>query len=242
MKKIINFIIILQISVFGGIFSKDGLIKIKTWEGLDIYINNKFKGISGEGVTTIKLIEGQYKIKVSSDSIDGNWHYEAEKKIYIGEDMEIQTTIIPIKYPTKQYIKNEEQKYDKIKDYYNKHKSDFKKVINKYKVIELSVSTKKKGIALINEINKASNKKTKFVELLKRKSIRGLHMNWFSLDKMVPEFSNAVLKLKKGEYTHTPVKTVFGYHIIFLEDKILEKQLTLEESRKKIERILGLRK
>ena len=34
----------------------------------------------------------------------------------------------------------------------------------------------------------------------------------------VPEFSQALVKLKKGEYTDVPVKTQFGYHIIRLED------------------------
>ena len=34
----------------------------------------------------------------------------------------------------------------------------------------------------------------------------------------VPEFANALTKLKPGEMTETPVKTQFGYHIIKLED------------------------
>ena len=36
---------------------------------------------------------------------------------------------------------------------------------------------------------------------------------------MVPEFSAAADKRKKGEYTKTPVKTQFGYHIIMLDDR-----------------------
>ena len=34
----------------------------------------------------------------------------------------------------------------------------------------------------------------------------------------VPEFSQAMVALKKGDYTEVPVKTQFGYHIIKLED------------------------
>lgn len=34
----------------------------------------------------------------------------------------------------------------------------------------------------------------------------------------VPEFTAAILKLKKGQYTTTPIKTQFGYHIIKLND------------------------
>jgi parvulin-like peptidyl-prolyl isomerase len=36
---------------------------------------------------------------------------------------------------------------------------------------------------------------------------------------MVPEFSTASMKLKSGEFTKAPVKTQFGYHIIYLDDK-----------------------
>jgi peptidyl-prolyl cis-trans isomerase C len=34
----------------------------------------------------------------------------------------------------------------------------------------------------------------------------------------VPEFSDALAGLKKGETTKTPVKTQFGYHVIRLDD------------------------
>jgi peptidyl-prolyl cis-trans isomerase C len=37
-------------------------------------------------------------------------------------------------------------------------------------------------------------------------------------DTYVPEFSQALMKLKKGEMTAEPVKTQFGWHIIELED------------------------
>ena len=34
----------------------------------------------------------------------------------------------------------------------------------------------------------------------------------------MPEFGEALAKLKKGEMTEVPVKTQFGYHIIRLDD------------------------
>ncbi len=34
----------------------------------------------------------------------------------------------------------------------------------------------------------------------------------------MPEFGQALVKLKKGELTATPVKSQFGWHIIRLED------------------------
>jgi peptidyl-prolyl cis-trans isomerase C len=41
---------------------------------------------------------------------------------------------------------------------------------------------------------------------------------WFTPDKMVKPFSEAVAKLSKGEYTKEPVQTQFGWHVIRLDD------------------------
>jgi peptidyl-prolyl cis-trans isomerase SurA len=41
---------------------------------------------------------------------------------------------------------------------------------------------------------------------------------YFSAGMMVPEFEDAVYSLKVGEYTTTPVRTQFGYHIIKVTD------------------------
>jgi peptidyl-prolyl cis-trans isomerase C len=64
----------------------------------------------------------------------------------------------------------------------------------------------------------------KFEELAKKHSKdtgsaeRGGDLDFAKPDGYVPEFGQAMTKLKKGETTDTPVKTQFGYHIIRLED------------------------
>ena len=45
---------------------------------------------------------------------------------------------------------------------------------------------------------------------------------------MVPEFSKAAFAMKKNTYSKEPVKTEFGYHVIFVEDIRDSKPLPFE--------------
>jgi len=63
-----------------------------------------------------------------------------------------------------------------------------------------------------------------FAELAKEKSTgpnasKGGELGYFTHGQMVPEFETAAFALKPGEYTKTPVKTQFGWHVIKVEDK-----------------------
>jgi peptidyl-prolyl cis-trans isomerase C len=58
----------------------------------------------------------------------------------------------------------------------------------------------------------------------------------------VPEFSQAMVKLGKGEMTETPVKSQFGWHIIKLEDTREAKFPPIEEVKGQIQQRLGQQK
>lgn len=47
---------------------------------------------------------------------------------------------------------------------------------------------------------------------------KGGDLDWAQAGSYVPPFAEALSKLEKGKYTATPVKTDFGYHVIYLED------------------------
>ena len=48
---------------------------------------------------------------------------------------------------------------------------------------------------------------------------RGGDLDWANPNSYVPEFTSALIKLKKGELTDVPVRSQFGWHIIRLEDE-----------------------
>lgn len=52
---------------------------------------------------------------------------------------------------------------------------------------------------------------------------RGGDLGWFGKGEMVPEFEKAAYSLKKGEVHPTLVESVYGYHIVKLDDRKVEK-------------------
>ena len=63
-----------------------------------------------------------------------------------------------------------------------------------------------------------------FADLAKEKSSdpsksEGGDLGYFKKGQMVPEFEAAAFALEKGQYTKTPVKSQFGFHVIKVEDK-----------------------
>jgi peptidyl-prolyl cis-trans isomerase C len=86
----------------------------------------------------------------------------------------------------------------------------------------------------------------KFEELAKvskdGSAANGGDLDWASPGSFVKPFSDAMITLKKGEFTQTPVKTDFGYHIIKLEDTRAAKIPALEEVKVQIAESLQQKK
>src|SRR5690606_1369273 len=66
----------------------------------------------------------------------------------------------------------------------------------------------------------------------------GGDLGWGPATNYVPEFAEAVQKLKKGEMTDKPVQTQFGWHIIQVEDTRDVKFPDLAEVKPQIEEML----
>jgi peptidyl-prolyl cis-trans isomerase C len=81
--------------------------------------------------------------------------------------------------------------------------------------------------------------KEKFIALAKERSTgpsaqNGGDLGTFSKGQMVPEFSKAAWALAVGETTTAPVKTQFGYHVIYVESKTESKKIPYESVKDQI--------
>lgn len=95
----------------------------------------------------------------------------------------------------------------------------------------------KKAKDLIKEIDASENKLEKFMDLAKKNSedgsaTKGGKLDPFNRGVMVSSFETAAVNLKVGEYTKEPVKSEFGYHIIYKEKQ--EEKGKLEDLKETI--------
>ncbi|HHY98904.1 MAG TPA: foldase [Firmicutes bacterium] len=125
---------------------------------------------------------------------------------------------------------------DELQKYYEQHKDEFKEP-EQVKARHILVPDEKQAKDILNRLNAGED----FVALAKEKSTdpgtkdKGGDLGYFTRGTMDPAFEQAAFSLKVGE-TSGIVKSAFGYHIIRVEGKKPEKQLTLDEVRAKVER------
>jgi peptidyl-prolyl cis-trans isomerase C len=88
-----------------------------------------------------------------------------------------------------------------------------------YHASHILVATEPFATKIIAELDKGGN----FAEIAKRESMdpsknNGGDIGWLTPDRMMKPFADALVSLKKGEYTHKPVQTQYGWHIIRLDE------------------------
>ncbi len=89
-----------------------------------------------------------------------------------------------------------------------------------YKARHILVEKEEQAQKILADIKKGQ----KFEDLAKKQSkdpgsgANGGDLDWAAPASFVAEFSEAMIKLKKGETTPAPVKSQFGYHVIRVDD------------------------
>ena len=107
------------------------------------------------------------------------------------------------------------------------------KPVTEYDADHILLETEEAAKAVIEEIAKG----TDFAKLAEERSIdtasglNGGDLGWFSTDRMVKEFGDAVAGMEKGATSTAPVKSQFGWHVIKLNDSRVQQPPALADIR-----------
>lgn len=113
-----------------------------------------------------------------------------------------------------------------------------------YKARHILVEKEAEAKAIIASLKKGG----KFEDIAKKQSkdtgsgAKGGDLDWANPASYVPEFTEALLKLNKGQTTDTPVKSQFGYHVIRVDDIRTAQLPTFEEVKPQISKQLQQQK
>ncbi|PCH83860.1 MAG: peptidylprolyl isomerase [Piscirickettsiaceae bacterium] len=116
----------------------------------------------------------------------------------------------------------------RLKEEYDARIGDIK--VQEFKASHILVKEEAKAKEVIAKLAKGK----KFADLAKEYSTgptgpKGGDLGWFNPQRMVPEFSKAVMALKDNEYTKQAIRTQFGYHIILRTGSRAGKPPTFED-------------
>ncbi len=138
-----------------------------------------------------------------------------------------------------------------MQDYFKQHpiteeqiKAEYDQLVgsmkqSEFKARHILVKTKEEAQDIIKQLDAGAE----FAKLAEKYSVgpsakSGGDLGWFSPQKMVQPFSEAVIALENGQYTKEPVKTRFGWHVILREDSREKTPPPFERVKPQVEQML----
>jgi len=159
----------------------------------------------------------------------------------VKNQVEIARQSIAIRALVQDYLKKNPVSDADIKAEYDKFKTQAGD--KEYHARHILVEKEDEAKAIIAKLKAGA----KFEDLAKQSkdpgsAANGGDLDWASPASFVKPFSDAMVALKKGQFTETPVKTQYGYHVIKLDDVRAAKIPTLEEVKPQIAESLQQKK
>jgi peptidyl-prolyl cis-trans isomerase C len=176
--------------------------------------------------------------------VDGALITEAGRKEHLDQDPDVQTRLkryedrlIQEAYLNRA-IKQAETE-DSLKSRYQKLLKE-KPAQEEVHARHILVASEEEAKSVIAQLDKGAD----FTALAKKYSTDpsakdGGDLGYFGHDDMVKEFADAAFALPVGQYTKTPVKTEFGWHVIKVEDRRAGKPPSFEEAQDQLRQDLA---
>src|SRR5215472_7969053 len=176
--------------------------------------------------------------------VDGMLIIKAGRKEHLDQDPEVQDRLkhyedrlIQEAYVNREVKQAETE--DRLKARYETFLKE-KPAREEVRARHILLPTEAEAKSVIAELDKGAD----FAALAKKYSKdpgaqSGGDLGYFGHDDMVKEFADAAFALSPGQYTKTPVKTEFGWHVIKVEDRRTGKPPSFEEAREQLSRDLA---
>ncbi len=72
--------------------------------------------------------------------------------------------------------------------------------------------------------------------------VNGGDLGWFTPDRMMKPFADAVVSLKPGEYTHKAIQTQYGWHVIQLVETRDVSPPSFDQVKQRLEQVVQTKK
>lgn len=142
---------------------------------------------------------------------------------------------------SERYLKDKKPTEQELRTEYENQVAALPKL--EYHARHILVATEPFATKVVETLEKGG----KFEDVAKKESMdsskdNGGDLGWFTPDRMVKPFADAVVSLKPGEYTHKPVQTQYGWHVIQLVETRDLAPPPFEQVKQRLEQVVQAKK
>jgi peptidyl-prolyl cis-trans isomerase C len=142
---------------------------------------------------------------------------------------------------SERYLKDKKPTEQELRAEYENQLANLPKL--EYHARHILVATEPFAQKVVERLEKGG----KFDDIAKQESMdsskdNGGDLGWFTPDRMVKPFADAVVAMKPGEYTHKPVQTQYGWHVIQLVETRDLSPPPFDQVKQRLEQVVQAKK
>lgn len=142
---------------------------------------------------------------------------------------------------SEKYLKDKKPSEQELRAEYETQVAALPKL--EYHARHILVATEPFAQSVVQRLDKGE----KFEDVAKKESMdsskdNGGDLGWFTPDRMVKQFADAVVSLKPGDFTHKAVQTQYGWHVIQLIDTRPLSPPPYDQVKQRLDQVVEARK
>jgi len=161
------------------------------------------------------------------------------KKLTKAQIRNIKGSIALMLYQQKQLMKTKVSDQE-AKEFFDNNREKFN-FPNSIEIANIIVKTKQEAKNIIRKLKKASNLDKEFLKIAKEHKQNG-YMGWFGEGMAPQNLFNTAYKAKPKTLLSKPIKTKYGYHVVYLLNKKKAGKISFQKAKKNIKMILKRKK